>query len=117
MDLTAEQLKQNWDTLLAKINNNFSGERRDKLIELYTKLEDQIMLAPASGIDHFHNAWAGGYVDHVINVMRCADKLYNVWKEFGAYTDNYTHEELMFVALNHDLGKVGDLDNEYYNET
>ena len=114
MDLTAEQLKDNWDNLLAKINNNFSGERKDKLIELYSKLQDQIMMAPASGIDHFHNAFVGGYVDHVLNVMRCADKLYNQWKDMGAYIDNYSYEELMFVALNHDLGKVGDIDNEYY---
>ena len=38
MDLTAEQLKQNWDTLLAKINNNFSGERRDKLIGVWFRV-------------------------------------------------------------------------------
>ena len=94
MDLTAEQLKDNWDNLLAKINNNFSGERKDKLIELYSKLQDQIMMAPASGIDHFHNAFIGGYVDHVLN---------NQWKDMGAYIDNYSYEELMFVALNHDL--------------
>jgi len=32
----------------------------------------------------------------------------------GAHTDNYSVEELMFAALNHDLGKVGDLENDTY---
>ena len=50
-------------------------------------------MAPASGIDHFHNAIVGGYVDHVLNVMRCADKLYNQWKDMGAYIDNYSYEK------------------------
>ena len=39
MDLTAEQLEQNWQTLLAKINNNFSGERKDLFLSADEALE------------------------------------------------------------------------------
>ena len=28
--------------------------------------------------------------------------------------DNYTEEELIFAAMHHDLGKVGDLHNDHY---
>jgi hypothetical protein len=37
--------------------------------------------------------------------------LHGVWKDFGA-EDSYTVEELVFAALNHDLGKFGDLEHE-----
>ena len=36
-----------------------------------------------------------------------------MWKENGA-SINYTDEELVFAAIHHDLGKVGDLENDYY---
>tara|TARA_R110000744_G_scaffold71722_6_gene144593 strand:+ start:9864 stop:10586 length:723 start_codon:yes stop_codon:yes gene_type:complete len=113
-DLSAELLTSNWNDLTNNIKDNFSGERQEALLDLYTKMQEQIMMAPASGIEHFHNSFIGGYVSHVLNVMNCAERLYNMWREMGAYMDNYTREELMFVALNHDLGKVGDIENEYY---
>lgn len=114
MNLTEEQILSNWNNLLQSINDNFSGDRQTKLLEMYNKFSDKMMLAPASGIEHFHNCFAGGYVDHVLNVMRCTEKLYDLWTEMGADMTGYTKEEIMFCALNHDLGKVGDMDNEYY---
>ena len=36
-----------------------------------------------------------------------------MYKEFGAHID-YTEEEVVFAAMHHDLGKVGDLENDYY---
>jgi len=30
------------------------------------------------------------------------------------FEDDYTEEEVVFAALHHDLGKVGDLENDYY---
>jgi len=33
--------------------------------------------------------------------------MHNLWKLSGANTDTYTREELVFAALNHDLGKLG----------
>jgi len=39
---------------------------------------------------------------------------YQIWKDNGAYVDNYTEEELIFAAIHHDLGKVGDMDNDHY---
>ena len=114
MNLTEEQIAQNWERLLTEIKNNFNGERKDNLLKLYNDFAEQMMMAPASGIEHFHNCFIGGYVDHVLRVMNCADRLWIQWEEMGADMSGYTKEELMFCALNHDLGKVGDKDNEYY---
>ena len=40
--------------------------------------------------------------------------MYKLWKHHGADMSGYTLEELNFAALNHDLGKIGDLKHEFY---
>ena len=107
MKLTAEQIVQNWEDLNKVIDNNFVGERKDKLKAMYTDLEDRMSVQPASSFDHYHNAFEGGYVDHVLRVIRCAEKVHSLWTEMGGDMDGYTKEELIFVALNHDIGKMG----------
>jgi len=114
MHLDENKIAENWETLIDKINLNFNGERKTKLIEMYTFFQDRMMLMPASSFEHFHNCFAGGYVDHVIRVMDCADKVYTSWKDMGSDCSGYTYEELMFAALNHDLGKVGTQELEMY---
>ena len=112
--IEAEQIGQNWNSLIKVIDDNFEGERKDKLKALYTDFEERMMMAPASGIEHFHNAFGGGYVDHVLRVIKGASKVYETWQDMGSPCDGYTKEELMFVALNHDLGKVGTKEHAYY---
>tara|TARA_B100000029_G_C17457547_1_gene917295 strand:+ start:170 stop:943 length:774 start_codon:yes stop_codon:yes gene_type:complete len=112
-ELTPEQIKKNWDQLRNLITNTFEGERLEKLNTMYDYFEDRMCLAPASGKEHFHNAHVGGYVEHVLHVIDCALKITNLWQASGA-TINFTTEELIFAAMHHDLGKVGDLENDYY---
>lgn len=106
MNLTAEQIKQNWEIYRSKVNEMFP-ERKDALNKMYDEYENRIALMPASSIAHYHNAFAGGYVAHILNVMRCAGLQYNLWKSAGADMSGYTYEELMFAAMHHDLGKAG----------
>jgi len=80
---------------------------------LYEKLSDRIATAPASMKKQYHNAYPGGYVAHVLNVIKAAEKVYKVWEEMGAEF-NFTISELRFAALNHDLGKIGTKTDEYY---
>jgi len=114
MNLTEEQILQNWQDLINVIRDNFDGERRDQLITMYNTFADRMMFAPASGNINYHNAFVGGYVEHVLRVMKCTEQTYMLWKSMGSSCDGYTKEELMFAALNHDLGKVGDLKNDLY---
>ena len=107
MKLTAEQIVQNWTDLIKVIEDNFTGERKDKLLAMYTDLEERMSVQPASSVDHYHNSFEGGYVDHVLRVIKCAKNVYKLWKEMGADMSGYTYEELIFVALNHDIGKMG----------
>ena len=92
MKLSAEQIVQNWEDLLKVINNNFTGERKEKLLAMYTDLEDRMSVQPASSFDHYHNAFDGGYVDHVLRVIKCADEVHALWTKMGADMSGYTYE-------------------------
>jgi len=113
MNFTAEQLQENYEKFLSYIDKYITGERKNKLKQLYLDHAERIMLMPAASIDHHHNTFPGGYVDHVMRVMDCALKLKKLWEETGAYI-NYTDEELIFAAMNHDLGKIGTEEAEQY---
>ena len=112
-ELTPKQIQHNWEQLRSLINNTFEGERLEKLNKMYDHFEDRMCVAPASGTEHFHNAHVGGYVEHVLHVVDLALKFTNVWEADGATID-FTVEEIIFAALHHDLGKVGDLEEDYY---
>ena len=112
-ELTPEQIQKNWEQLRNLITNTFEGERLEKLNKMYDHFEDRMCVAPASGKEHFHNAHVGGYVEHVLHVVDCALKITNLWQSEGA-TINFTTEEVIFAAMHHDLGKVGDMDHDYY---
>ena len=114
MNLTAEQIQSNWNKLLAYINTYISDPRREKLIEFYKKFEDRLVMMPASHKKEYHNAFPGGYVEHVNRVVECALKQYELWKEEGTDVSTFTKEELVFSAINHDLGKMGDETRESY---
>jgi hypothetical protein len=105
--LTAEQIESNLQKFYQIINEFISEPRATKLLGLYQSQEENLALAPASSRSAYHNAFAGGYVDHVIRVVEAAITLYDVWAEFGADMHTFTKEELVFSALNHDLGKLG----------
>ena len=112
--LTAEQIQENWNSIITLIENEITGERKDKLLEFYKKYQDRLILMPASYKKEYHNAFPGGYIDHVNRVVQCAIRVHNIWEEMGADISTYTREELIFSALNHDLGKMGDENHESY---
>jgi len=114
MTLSAEQIQANWEIFLNNINTHITGDRKEKLIEFYKKYEERVILMPAAHKKEYHNSFPGGYVEHVNRVVRCALKQYELWKEEGADMSTFTLEELIFSAINHDLGKMGDEENESY---
>ena len=111
--LTEQQILDNWNKLMKLIEDTFEGERKEKLLEMYKHFENRMVTAPASGKAAYHNAMVGGYVEHVLHVTDCALKIKNLWESERAMI-NFTDEELIFAAMHHDLGKVGDLEQDYY---
>ncbi len=110
-----EQLEQNYQRFIGIIKKYVSGDRLDKCLHMYSmeELGPSLMLSPASGNQNFHNAYEGGYIDHVFNVCKNAIKMKNTFAEAGCKFD-FTDEELLFAALHHDLGKLGTKEEMHY---
>ena len=106
MSLSAEQIQKNYEKHL-KIIDTYIGDRKDDVKTMLSKLEETYIMAPASSKSWYHSAFPGGYVDHVNRVVEYAVKQSRLYKEMGGTID-YTEEELVFAALFHDLGKLGD---------
>ena len=112
--LTAEQIQKNWETFCQNIETWITGDRKQNLLKFYEKYADRVMMMPAAHKKEYHNAFPGGYVDHVNRVVECCFRINDVWTEMGVDTSTYTYEELAFSAINHDLGKMGSEDQESY---
>ena len=115
MKKTDAELKQNYDKFLAIVNKYFTGERLEKLLFMYSddELGGNLMVSPASGNKNYHNAYEGGYIDHIFNVCKNALKMKKTFEEAGGVCD-FTEEELLFVAIHHDLGKLGTKEELHY---
>ncbi len=111
--LSAEQIIENLDKFYSLIKKYISSERADILIDYYKSIEEVLSMAPASTRIDNHNCFAGGYVDHVVRVTEAALVFEKVWDKFGQ-KKLYTTEELVFSAINHDLGKIGTNQNPVY---
>jgi hypothetical protein len=112
--LTPEAIMDNWEKFLGYVNQYISEPRKTQLLDLYSKYSERLVIMPASYKREYHNCFPGGYIDHVNRVVEASLTLNDLWSSLGANTSLYTVEELVFSALNHDLGKMGDETYEAY---
>ena len=111
-----KQLEENYNKFIEALKEIVSKEiRLEKLLHMYSmdELGPNLMLSPASGNVNYHNAYEGGYIDHVMNVARNSLRMLKLYKEAGGMVD-FTQEELLFSAFHHDLGKLGERGNMAY---
>ena len=92
---SAEDLQKNYDRFIEALSKVFSGERLEKLLFMYSEdeLGGNLMLSPASGNKGFHNAYDGGYIDHIFNVCKNAIKVKELFVSAGGKID-FTDDEL-----------------------
>ena len=114
MKLTAEIIQANWEIFLTNIEEHIPGNRGEQLLNFYKRYEERIILMPAAHKKEYHGAFPGGYVAHVNRVVEGSLRLYDMWEEMGCDMTTFTKEELVFSAINHDLGKMGDKEHESY---
>jgi len=113
IEQTEEKIQQDYNKLMEYLQ---ADPRWEQLEPLYAVLQDELMTAPASGKVHFHNAFPGGYLDHVLRVTDTALKIAGLYKQMEGDI-NFTKQEVIFAALHHDLGKLGNPDEgPYYVE-
>jgi len=111
------ELQSNYNKFIEALKKSLSGERLEKLLQMYSmdELGPNLMLSPASGNINYHNAYEGGYIDHVLNVARNSLRMMKLYQEAGGVID-FTQEELLFSAFHHDLGKLGSKGKLHYVE-
>jgi hypothetical protein len=111
--LTPEQIQENLKKFYDFIGTYISADRATKLMDFYESIEESLATSPASPkLDH-HNCFPGGYLDHINRVTESALVFDRVWSKFGQKS-NFTTEELVFSALNHDLGKLGTNEEPFF---
>jgi hypothetical protein len=107
---STEKIQQDYAKFMEYIE---ADPRAEKLKKMYVVLQDELTTAPASGRVDFHNAYPGGYLDHVLRVAESSLKVASLYKTLNGKVD-FTKQELIFAALHHDLGKLGTEDGPYY---
>jgi len=116
MNYTEKELGENYNKFIDLIKSQFTGDRLDKLINLYGDSEYgyQVSISPASPKDYTNNAYIGGYIDHVMTLHKASLGVKKLWEIMGGIID-FTSEELAFSVINNGLGILGDKDvGEYY---
>ena len=115
MKKTDAELKANYEKFVAIVKKYITGDRLDKVLFMYSddELGGNLMVSPASGNVGYHNAYEGGYIDHIFNVCKNALKMKDLFIAQGG-TQDFTDEELIFCALHHDLGKLGTKNHLHY---
>ena len=94
--LSAEQIQANLEEFYGIITEHISEPRASKLLTLYKHQEEILAMAPASSKASFHNSFPGGYVDHVLRVVKAGFNVRTSWHLMGANIDTFTEEELVF---------------------
>lgn len=106
MKLSTDQIINNYNKFISIVDK--FEDRSEQLKKMYEALgEERVASAPASGRDYYHNAFPGGYVDHVLRVVQFSIKFYDLYKDLGLDVSNFSKTELIFAAMHHDLGKLG----------
>lgn len=107
MKLSAEEIQANYEQFVEIVKSVTEGERQERILAMLEDIGETMALAPASGKNWYHGAYPGGYLVHVLNVVKAAVKATKLFASIGGNVD-FTQEEIVFAALFHDLGKVGD---------
>lgn len=111
--LSEQEIQDNLKEFYKLMSDHITGDRYKKLLEFYIGIELELITAPASPRISNHNCFPGGYLDHVLRVVKAALVMDRVWDKFEQSRD-YTTEELVFSAINHDLGKLGTNEEPFY---
>ena len=117
-NLNQAEIKENYKDFLKLITTLFKGDRQEKLLKMYSvdELGNFLTYSPASTSVHFHSCWEGGYIQHIFNVFKAAVLEKELYTKIGCNID-FTDEEMSFVALQHNLGKLGDKEFGVYYVT
>lgn len=104
------RLESNWNLFRKLVGKVKDDEARTALTNLCDEVGDRFAAAPASTQTKFVGAFPGGLVEQSLNVLKAAK---NINEALDAGIDS---DSLIITCLFHDVGKVGNMIEDHYNE-
>ena len=111
--INQEQMDNNWTELMSIIETYFGEVQKENILRLHSDFEDEYKTAPASGRPNYHNCFKGGYLDHVLHVIKNSVMIKKLYEKNGV-NSIHTDSDVVLAAMFHDLGKLGDGTQPYY---
>jgi len=117
-NLSEDDIQKNYKEFITFVGDAFTGDRKEKVLKMFSDGDQclglQLATAPAAMCEHFHLCHPGGYNQHIMHVIKLSFAAKKMFEIAGAKID-FTDEEMIFSAMFHDLGKLGDPSfGEYY---
>jgi hypothetical protein len=94
---------------IIKILDRVSFERRRNILRMIDDIGIKFFTAPASSRLDFHSCFPGGLARHSLYTIKNMLKLIDAFKII-----DYSKESVILVSLFHDIGKIGDIEEDYY---
>jgi hypothetical protein len=108
-NLSEEDIQKNWDKMLGLLGK-LDEPRQKPALAMVEHLGVRLMTCPASGRLDYHNCFVGGLVEHSLRVLHNG----LILRKSFDWTQKLPLPSLIIGCLFHDLGKVGDLERDYY---
>ena len=105
-NIDVNKIESNWNTF-EKLCRKLPDENLDDLLNNFA---ERLIMCPSSPRLDQHGAFPGGLIQHSLDVTGTMRKLSQT------YQLDLPVESVLKVGLLHDIGKIGDLDNELFIE-
>jgi putative nucleotidyltransferase with HDIG domain len=109
-EVTSRDLVSNFELFKSAINRITDEEQKNQIFKMLSSVEDRLITCPASARTEHHNCFPGGLVEHSLRVMK------NSIKIAKALDVKVSADQLIVASLFHDIGKLGDEQDDYYVE-
>lgn len=104
------KVTENWGKVTSIVRRIENSEVKEGAIKLCDDLHDRFSVCPASTRREYIGCFTGGLVWHSLNVLKA---MKNMRQAFGL-EEQVSSDSLIIMGLFHDLGKLGNKDNDYY---
>ena len=108
MELDFDEIKSNWDTFDRLCRKSFENDQTELIGSLLDTLGERILACPLSTKLEQGGAYPGGLVEHALKVTSRMRKL------AAAHETTQEVKSILRVGLLHELGKIGDLDEDLF---
>lgn len=107
---TVQKIEVNWGVLKKLLDKIPNEERKQPLEKLCEDLKDRFAVCPASTRLEYIGAYPGGLVQYSLKVLKVMTDLNKT------YEASQPLDSMILVSLMHNIGKVGNEEEDYYLE-